>query len=150
VLFVLDPALFFKRDAKGTVLEEVSESMLRQAVSKFDRVVVFPVYGLAKAQLLQEAIGSLQLQVEVAPVMGGSTHATVAEALKQKLLSLGAEIRHHQNPREISHLNIEKFLLSDHIIIVRKDDWERVGLELDKPESFEDAAKKRKNRSFWK
>jgi len=150
VLFVLDPSLFFKRDAKGTVLSEASEAMLRQAVTKFDKVVVFPVYGLASAQVLQEAVASYQLDVEVAPLVGGSTNATVAEMLKQKLLSLGAEIKHHTNPREISHLNIEKFLVSDHILIARKDDWAKAGLELDKPESFEDVAKKRKNKSFWK
>lgn len=150
VLFVLDPSMFFKRDAKGTVLSEVSESMLRQALSKFDKVVVFPVYGLASAQVLQEAVATYQLEVEVAPLVSGATNATVAEMLKQKLISLGAEIKHHLNPREISHLNIEKFMISDHILIARREDWAKAGLELDKPESFEDVAKKRKNRSFWK
>ena len=150
MLFVLDPSLFFKRDAKGTVLSEVSEAMLRQAVAKFDKVVVFPVYGLASTQVLQEAVATYQLDVDMAPLMSGATNSTVAEMLRQRLLSLGAEIKHHINPREISHLNIEKFMLSDHILIVRKDDWAKAGLELDKPESFEDVAKKRKNKSFWK
>ena len=149
VLLVLNPTLFAVRDGKGEVTDTISESMLRQAVAKYARVIVCPAFGWDSVQRFKEEVARLQLPVEVMDLAGNGS-VKISEALRKMILELGGEIKHISNPREISHLNIEQYSLSSHIIIVRRDDWVKAGLELDKPLTFQDVSKQRAGRSFWK
>lgn len=148
VLIVLDARLFCVRDAKGKDTDQISDSMLQQAATLFQRVVILPVYGWVLEKPIREAVARLGLAFEVEDPLQGSVQSRV-ELLKKKIMILGGRIKPHKNPREISHLNIDKYTEGDHILFARKDDWERLGLKLDKPETFEDHTRNRKRKAFW-
>jgi len=148
VLIVLDARLFCVRDAKGKDTDQISDSMLQQAGGLYQKVVIMPVYGWVLEKPIREAVDRLGLHFEIEDPLQGSVQSRV-ELLKKKIMILGGRIKPHKNPREISHLNIDKYVEGDHILFARRDDWERVGLKLDKPETFEDHSSKRKRKAFW-
>lgn len=147
VLVVLDPRLFGKRDHNDIILDEMSEDMLRQASSLYDQVTVFCEECQACRDVKQLAESLVLTNVEV--VFAPQDFLEKTEELRKRILAVGGKIKAVKNPREIAYHNIERFILSGHILFARRDDWKKVGLELDKPKTFKDVQKERKGKSFW-
>ena len=149
VLIVLDPHLFSIRDKKGKVTDTYSELMLTQASDLYDRVLIFCVYGKSGANALKELVESIDGLNNIEFEECSDKLSTATETLKRHIIALGGRIKHVKNPREINHLNLHKFVIGEHIKFSRVDDWEKVGLKLDKTKSFDDLTKARKGKSFW-
>lgn len=147
VLVVLDPRLFGKRDPHDLILDEMSEDMLRQASSLYDQVIVFCEECQACRDVKRLAEGASLANVEV--VFAPEDFLEKTEELRKRILAVGGKIKAVKNPREIAYHNLERFVLSGHIIFARREDWKKVGLELDKPKTFKDVQGERKKRVFW-
>jgi hypothetical protein len=147
ILVALDPRLFGKRDPKGLILDEMSEDMLCQASDLYDQVLVFCEECQACRDVRQLA-EDLQLKnVEVNYVSANLIEKT--EELRKRIVAVGGKIKVVKNPREITYYSMEKFVMSDWIVFARRDEWKKVGLELDKPKTFHDVQRERKGKSFW-
>jgi hypothetical protein len=147
ILVVLDPRLFGKRDSKGLILDEMSEDMLCQASSLYDQVMVFCEECQACRDVRQLAEDIQLKNVEVTYISANLIEKT--EELRKRIIAVGGKIKVVRNPREITFFSMEKFVLSGYIVFARRDDWKKVGLELDKPKTFQDVQKERKTKTFW-
>jgi len=147
ILVVLDPRLFGKRDPKGVILDEMSEDMLCQAADLYDQVLVFCEECQACRDVRQLAEDIQLANVEVVYLPDDFLEKT--EELRRRIVAVGGKIKVVKNPREIAYHNLDKFTMSGHIVFARREDWKRVGLELDKPKTFKDVQRDRSKKSFW-
>jgi hypothetical protein len=148
ILIVLQPAFFLQRGPKGEMLEEYSVDMLREAAGMFDRVLIIDEMANTKYNQLESLTKStVEHGLDMFPVILGSLKSI--ERLKERIIELGGRIKFAKNPREITVLNIDKWVEGDHIVFVRLDDHDKIGLTLDKVKSFDDLSSSRKKKSFW-
>lgn len=147
ILICHDPRLFGKRDKDGLILDEMSESMLMQACDLYDQVLVFCVECQAckDVKSLAESLGLSKVEVIFQP----EDPLLRTEQMRKRIIQAGGRIKPAKNPREITYFNMERFVVSEHMVFAGREDWQKIGLELDKPQSFEDLHKERKKRSFW-
>lgn len=153
-LCVLEPDFFLRRDPDGhPVTGDFSELNLQQASDRYSSVVVFAaLLASLDVDKLKSTVAELELDnfrwIDLVD-QKESAYTAYTDELKRCIIELGGQIKHVQNPREISYLNIDRFVFSGDIIFARRDDHEKVGIELDKPKSFKELHKARKRRSFW-
>lgn len=154
MLVVLDPRLFSERDTKGNPTSEWSLDTLHAAASKWDLVLVLERRSFKKEIHEQNLLSNFvtdksipNLQVLVC----GESVLTTTEAMKKLVIEVGAKIKHVGNPREITYLNMDKYVLDgENILWIRSwDQTVEAGIEPEKPKSFEDLKEARKVRSYW-
>lgn len=147
VLICTDPRLFGKRNKEGVILDDMSPGMLAQACDLYDQVWVFCVECEACKDLksLAEQLDLPKVEVIFQP----DDVLLRTEQMRKRIIQAGGRIKPVKNPREITYFNMERFVVSEFMVFAGREDWEKIGLELDKPQSFEDLHKDRKKRSFW-
>jgi len=158
MLVVLDPRLFSERDTKGNPtsvhLGLWNLDTLRAAASKWDLVLVLERRSFKKEiheqNLLSNFVADKSLS-NLQVLVCGESVLTTTDAMKKLVLEAGAKIKHVGNPREITYLNMDKYVLDgENILWIRSwDQTVEAGIEPEKPKSFEDLKEARKVRSYW-
>jgi hypothetical protein len=152
-LVVKDPSFFAKRDKKGnlTSMEEPewSTDMIEQAAEKWEQVLIFIYGGRRATEKLNKVIESLSLSNIINYTHPSENVEHITAFWKECLIKHGAEIKRARNPREITYLNIDKFVTAPHFTWVEGDDHKTAGIVVDKPKSFNDLQKERRKRSQW-
>lgn len=152
-LFVLHFRLFCKQDKHGNILQgEYSEAMLRQAAAKFGSIVIL-YHSLHREEIQPLLDLVLTLRKEFPNLEAEEIESTLdaTEKMKRRIIGRGGRIKHVRNPREITTWNISRFIIDDEGVFefTHTANAEEIGIEVEKPENFEDLKKKRQGRSFW-
>jgi hypothetical protein len=122
--------------------------MLRQAATVWEEVLIL-VYPDSTAKSLKKAVKSLDISnIKVVQYPDGTAEELTAFA-KKMLIAHGARIKSSKNPREVTYLNLQKFLDAPHMTWVGTDDHSKARIDLDKPRSFEDMERARKAKASW-
>jgi len=74
-----------------------------------------------------------------------------ADAMKRRIISNGGRIKHVSNPREITALNMSRFVIDEEgsFEFTKTENADEIGIEVEKPQNFEDLNKRRAGKSFW-
>jgi len=131
-LVVVDSVFFRKRDKRGHVTDKhgYSDDMLAAVQDQFDLVVVFePLNTKTPMAKYVEESGSKKFSV-----IKYETHdiEKVTSLWKTTLVGLGATFKRVRNPREITYMNLDRYMLADHITWVGPDDHKKIKIKLDK------------------
>jgi hypothetical protein len=149
---VTTPLLFAKRDRKEDIVTDGpcvvwSLSMLKQASEKWEEVLVFCDLMYA------EDLSNLVKIQEFTNIMILTFEKTCTDSrtqfMKECLIERGAKIITTKNPREVTYLNIKKYINAPHFTWARADDHDKVGIDLDKPKSFKELQSERKTKATW-
>lgn len=150
-VLVADPYLFARRDKNNRINKlniEWSEQMLREASEKWDEVLVFcaaevELYGL------QDQINEMGISNIIITFYPAKSTESITNMIKDCLIERGAKIRSCKNPREITYLNLYKFVNAPNIVFAKSNDHTLAKISVDKPKSFKDLQHERKSRAEW-
>jgi hypothetical protein len=148
-LIVADPIFFARRDKRGNVTDPVqwSPDMLEAVLAKWELIVVFeeihadhPISNFLK--LYKE------YPIKLIPYEFGKVE-DVTSQWKTALLELGATFKRARNPREITYLNLYRFMEGKHLHWVGADDHRKIKIKLDKAKTFMELQAKRRTKAEW-
>lgn len=151
-LIVADPSFFARRDKRGHVTEprQWSEAMFEAATKKFELIVVFEQGGaehsidsFLKSQEKMNKDHFRLIFYPFGPVEDITSH------WKTVLLGLGATFKRARNPREITYLNLWRFMEGSHLHWVGADDHKKIRIKLDKAKTFQELQKERRLKAEW-
>lgn len=149
-LVVSDASFFRRRDKHNKLMEEWSESMLRQAAQKWPQVVIFEKMEYNAASLSTFLfVADLKLSnVKIISYPQEELDKTTA-FWKECLTELGAKIKPARNPREVTYLNLDKWINAPHITWAGLNDHKKAKIEIDKPLTFQELQDNRKKKAEW-
>lgn len=130
--------------------------MLRAASQKWNQILILEPRSYTKEKSQQQLLSQF-LQEVSAPglpnieVMVCESVLQTTDDLKRRMIEAGAQIKFVRNPREITYLNMDQYLINaDHIVWIRSwNEVEKAEIELEKPKDFNDLQKERGRKSFW-
>jgi hypothetical protein len=156
---IASPLLFTKRDKRGVIgdVPEWSETMLRQASKTWEEVLIFvyPGHGgscmtaSVLADSLLKFLEPLSIPNIVVIVPAGDDTETLTTFTKRCLVERGAKIKSVKNPREVTYMNLRKFIDAPHMHWAGNEDFKKAKIDLDKAKSFKDLQDERKARASW-
>jgi hypothetical protein len=150
-ILVADPMLFARRDKNNRINRiglEWSELMLQQASSQWDEILIFCAAEVELYQL-QDKIKDMNLSNIIITFFPAKSTEAITNMVKDCLIQRGAQIKQTRNPREITYLNLNKYIRSPNIVFAKANDHHLAKIELDKPKSFKELQDERKSRAKW-
>jgi hypothetical protein len=158
---VVSDASFFLRRTKHNEIppegsQEWSELMVRQAAKKWPQVIIFELASQYPTPTSMEGFSSLEAFVDSLDVSNVKVITYEQQELdkvtafwKECLVELGAKIKPARNPREVTYLNLDKWIDAPHITWAGQNGHKQAKIEIDKPATFEELQKKRKKKAKW-
>jgi len=156
---IASPLLFTKRDKHGAIgdVPEWSEPMLRQVSEAWEEVLIFVYSGLGGscvtasvlADSLLKFLKPLSISNIIVIVPVGEDTETLTTYTKRCLVERGAKIKSVKNPREVTYMNLRKFIDAPHMHWAGNEDFKKAKVDLDKAKSFKDLQDERKRSASW-
>lgn len=165
-LVVTDPVFFVKRDKRGLPRKDkphdYSEEMIKAATEQFESIVIFcsaknnPAQVVTFLKSLNFPVALTASQVLPLPVPQFRVISyeqkdleSITSFWKETLLELGATFKRVRNPREITYLTLDRYMVADHITWVGPDDHFKIKIELEKDKTFQELQAERRKRAEW-
>lgn len=152
---IANAELFIRRDKHNEVdrtfgAEGVpwSMAMLRQASQAWEEVLIF-ITNKDYVESLPNFLKTLGLPNVTAFVFPSRLTEERTSFMKQCLIERGARIKSVRNPREVTYMNLQKFIDAPHMTWAGANDHSKAKIEVDKPKSFSELQSERKRRSSW-
>ena len=124
--------------------------MFEAATKKFGLIVVFEAENAdhSIASFLKSQENMYQDQFRLIRYTLGPVE-DMTSYWKTALVNLGATFKRARNPREVTYLNLHRFVEGSHLQWVGPDDHKKIKIKLDKAKTFQELQEERKLKAEW-
>ena len=154
VLFVSDHAFFLKRNKQNGFEDPACWSVqtLKEVSDKWDLVLVLGNLQIeepcAFGGNLRDLCNKFKFHnVEV--IDDTKSRMDILEIMKKCIINMGGKMRFVKNIKEITYYNIYRCFENIEFRYADANDHSLVGVKVDKPKSFLEFAKERKQKAVW-
>lgn len=144
ILIVTVPTFFLRRNHQGGVMDEISDKTV-DAVAHFDKILVICSVTVYDRMLELEKRNS---KLRLFRVDRNAISSSMQSLTSTLLHDYGVKVMPPQNRREMSWLNLDRYVSDPRVIFVGENDHAKLGLTVDKELSFRELVRKRSDNDW--
>lgn len=146
VLIVKGPLFFAKLDVNGIATMEPSDATIDAVLQRFKTIIIFS--ATVSSRPMADYVKKRHPPTMVVEVDTNSIMLSLGRMV-EALHTVGITVNRPSNVREISWLNIEKFVNDKRAVIVSASGHATIGLEPDKEPDMQEMMRRRQRANEW-
>lgn len=146
VLIVKGPLFFAKRESNGKATLEPSDETIDKVLQRFKTIIIFS--ATKDSRRVADYVKKRHPPTMVVEMDNDAVMASVSRMV-EALMSVGLVVGRPHNLREISWLNIDKFINDKRAVVVGPDGHSILGIEVEQEPDMNEMMRRRQRANEW-